>query len=222
MAIICKEHDLLYLCTAKTGSTSVSSFLIEHFKGEWIPDENRMSRSGSLIDYKHSTLRELVENNLLDIKDIHKLNIFSTTRNPFSWVLSNYLFAVKCYKQYESEGETAPGWILQGLERFKSIASVPFEDYVINSFAGAPFSVHKHYTTGFDTIKQVKVLRLEDLQLDLVSYFSEIGIECEKDIPYLNPTLSKNLSYRNYFTDKSKSVVSTSFSEDIERFGYCF
>lgn len=54
-----------------------------------------------VVDKKHSKVSELIRYNVLKDKELKKLTIFTTIRNPFDMVLSNYFFEKQIYEKFK-------------------------------------------------------------------------------------------------------------------------
>lgn len=77
MAVLIPSIATIFLLSPGTGSTSLSSWFIEHMGGMWIiPGKNG----------KHATPREIAATGL----DISRYTIATTTRNPFDFYISQY------------------------------------------------------------------------------------------------------------------------------------
>ena len=62
------------------------------------------------------------------------------------------------------------------------------------------------------------IIRFENFNNEARSVLSDLGIEDE--IPHVHKT--NNMEYRDYYDDKSKSIVSEMYKKDLLHFGYEF
>ena len=87
MAIICREHKLLFVMVPGTGCSVVGNVLQEELDGTFFP-EQRLRRDGRAdIARKHNTVPELLESGLLSEEERNEYLVFASVRNPFDrWV----------------------------------------------------------------------------------------------------------------------------------------
>src|SRR5689334_20628322 len=84
MAVICREHKLLFIMTPRTACTAVADLLLTHYGGEYLPAHDVLDSRGRIsLQKKHSTLSDLLTNGLLTMKDADGLLKFAAVRNPF-------------------------------------------------------------------------------------------------------------------------------------------
>ncbi len=240
MAVICDDLKLLFICVPKTGSTSISQLLIDKFNGRWLPSNHVWDSSGTkiIVDYKHSTLRQLLQYNFLTSEQIQDFKIISFTRNPFDWVVSNYVFRRNCYKKYQRElgknylskissrigkvfgknkYQKVPNWIETRGEKLKETYKLEFDDYIVKNYYNKKVSVCEKYIQG----AKVDILRMEEMQQNIYRVFEELSIENLPDIKHLNATKNKK-SFSSYYSVNSRKIIEEAFENDFERFGYSF
>ena len=222
MAILSEKFRLLYICTAKTGSTSLSNVMLEKLEGEWLPEGHIWKQDKIAVDYKHSTLAQLVEYGLMTPEKLSRTNIFLTVRNPYSWVLSNYLFQCKCYNRYLEEAEKTPDWILARIERIQEVSSQTFEEYVVAAFQNKQASVYNHYIRGFEEKSKIEFIKIENAQSEFSGYLQDLSIPIDVNIPHANSTLNKQVDYKDYYSSHSKAIVESAFEKDFANMGYHF
>ena len=86
MAIICREHKLLFIMVPGTGCSTVGKALQNKLGGTFLP-ERPLSRNGYTVERKHNTVPELVEHGLLSEEERKEYLVFASVRNPFDrWV----------------------------------------------------------------------------------------------------------------------------------------
>lgn len=90
MAIICREHKLLFLMVPRTGCSSVGEVLKEKFGGEWIPKEPLFIDNKKVVPIKHNTIQQLVKFNIISRKELKSYLKFATVRNPFDRYTTYY------------------------------------------------------------------------------------------------------------------------------------
>ena len=91
MAIICRDHKLLFIQVPATGCSSISKVLVEKLGGEKLPGKDIMlGTKYKLLGEKHNTLMQLVKFNLISQKELRSYTTFGTVRNPFDRFASAY------------------------------------------------------------------------------------------------------------------------------------
>ena len=224
MAIVCSDINLLFFCAAKAGSTSISNMLIKNYQGKWLPENHIWDEKKNqiLVDYKHSTFNHLIKYNLLSIDQITNLHIVVNTRNPFDWVLSDYLFKLQCYDLYLSAN--APDWIVARANILKQTASISFDEYVDNKYNNKHSSVFAQYIDGIEKIEglELDIVKIEKINDHFATVMSKLGIKNCPHIGHENSTHAKKQDYRNYYTKKSRLIIEKSFAQDIEMLEYQF
>ena len=91
MAIICRQHGLLFIMTPRTACTAVGDLLCTHYGGEFIPSEDILDSHGFIaVQKKHSTLPELIKHKVLAPKEAKSLLKIAAVRNPFDSLVSLY------------------------------------------------------------------------------------------------------------------------------------
>ena len=219
MAIHCDDLDLLYLCTEKTGSTSVSNALLDQLGGRWVPREHLWDGDELVVDHKHSSLADLVEHGLFTEDEIRSTNVAITVRNPFAWVVSGYRYRRKVLAERERLGELAPDWVKArtwDLDR----AAADFDDYVIGECELRDGSLVERYLAGFRDHPSLTYLRIETVDTDVNELLGGLGVGWRLDVPHDNTT--SGVGYRSVYSDASRAMVEEHFARDLEMFGYEF
>ena len=86
MAIICRDHKLLFIMVPASGCTALGDVLQKRLGGEWFPSED-LIKNNYKIPHKHTSIQELLEYNLMTKRELSKYLKFATVRNPFDrWV----------------------------------------------------------------------------------------------------------------------------------------
>lgn len=143
------------------------------------------------------------------IEDIERIFKFTIVRNPYDRIISSY--------QYLKQ---------MGLVDWEIV----FEDFVNNLYeldlmfprydqrvaAHCSFQFPKAYYNG--RIFVDFVAKLENLDEDWDQIAPHIGVE---KLPHANKS-TRNKDYRVYYNDRTRSIVSEVYKEDIERFEYSF
>ena len=84
MAILCPEHDLLYIQVPATGSSVVARTLKEELDGTPVPEQPiRKDDGGILVHRTHCTVPDLLEYDVLSQETVDSCLVFANVRNPF-------------------------------------------------------------------------------------------------------------------------------------------
>ena len=139
---------------------------------------------------------------------------FSFVRNPFDWVVSLYEF-INAYESHPN---------------YKQVCDMDFEqfcqwnvDCISNKKANSNGSFHTLSEFLFDN-KSGELLvdfygRLENYEEDCHKIMQRLNIKTN-DIPFINITENRNKDYRSYYTEKSKSIITDGFHNDLVNFNY--
>ncbi|MEM8831302.1 MAG: sulfotransferase family 2 domain-containing protein [Cyanobacteria bacterium P01_G01_bin.19] len=127
MAIICRDHKLLFIQVPATGCSSISKVLLEELGGEKLPGKDIMlGTKYKLMGEKHNTLKQLVEFNLISQTELRSYTTFGTVRNPFDRFASAYQRYLSCWweKMIESEDPNCPANRVGELHRQRYVKNV--------------------------------------------------------------------------------------------------
>lgn len=241
MAVLCDDLNLLLICVPKTASTAVSDILIKHFKGRWVPPDQILDdRTNKVkVSFKHTRVEQLLSHNLITSDHLARLHTVAVTRNPFDWIVSQYVYHQTVYRNHfqkkvlvlkqeaqtavpisTSQPRAARWWWYIRPEQIQDAGTMPFDDYVKKYFAADRriFSVHQNYTEG----AEVTVLRYENLQQEFAKVLKEAGVDKPPKLEHLNKTKGRHKRYQDYYSPKSQEIVSRAFASDLEQFHYNF
>ncbi|BAN03304.1 hypothetical protein [Ilumatobacter coccineus] len=219
MAIHCDDLNLLYLCTEKTGSTSVSDALLEQLGGRWVPADHIWDGDQIAVDFKHSSLNDLVSHDIVDDATIRSMHLAITVRNPFAWIVSGYRYRLTVLQQLHDLGEAAPAWIKSrrwDLDR----AADGFDEFVRRECEIRNGSLAGRYLDGYRDHPSLTYLRIESIDDDLNRLLSSLGVGWHVDVGVTNATSGGN--YRSMYTDETRAMVEAGFADDLARFDYTF
>jgi len=138
---------------------------------------------------------------------------FTLVRNPFSRMVSQYFYALKCADD-EAIKLCAPGYH-QDCSRVKSGAK-SFKDFLMKDmFQG----MHEASQLEWITEDFNFIGKIENLPDDYKHACREIGIRYR---PLLNQNTSKHKQYTEYYDDETIDFVYNKYKESIEKFNYKF
>lgn len=83
MAILCREHDLLYIRVPATGSSVVARALQEEVGGEPVPERPVRQNGDTVVSKTHCTVSELVTHGVLSRECVDRCLVVANVRNPF-------------------------------------------------------------------------------------------------------------------------------------------
>jgi hypothetical protein len=227
MAVICRDHRLLFLLNPRTGGTAVSAALQQHCGGQQIPEHDVLAPDGSLVlQAKHNTLDDLIEHGLLTPGEIDELTVVTTVRNPFDSLYSLYL---KMRDRYPPWLEERRPWIVSNPWMVRSIQFCQdhsFDQWVRHEYTRAAAAtlarrrvatMHEGYAKHADV-----VLRFERLASDFSQLVADFSLEHGTAIAHENATPGRETSYRAAYSLRSRILVRTAYSRDLRSYGYTF
>ncbi len=241
MAIICREHGLLFLMAPRTGCTAIGSVLMDELGGEWLPGDDVVDENGLfVVQKKHCTLQQLLEHNILSEGERAQLVTFTAVRNPFDSLVSLYF---KMHQGYQNELNDPESWVYkvpgyaEGLEVTRNLT---FEQWINRSYPDLPFylaskplndvrnfvkrlmgkqsHIEDSFVQGVD-----HVMRFERLQDDFAKVLEAAGVRNPPIIPKINVTKARSdKDYRSFYTPRTRRKVEVYKEGVLKEFGYAF
>lgn len=241
MAIICREHRLLFLMAPRTGCTAVSSVLIDELGGEWLPAEDILDNQEQfLVQKKHSTLNQLLEFNVITSEERAQLTTFATVRNPFDSLVSLYF---KLHSGYQAELDDPGSWVYKapGYTAALELArELSFDEWINRTYPDLPFylenraanAVRRSVKTIVGRRNKVEdpflhgvdyVMKFENLQEDFTRVLEMAGVRNPPLIPKINVTGSRSeKDYKSLYSPKTRRKVEVYKEGILKKFGYKF
>lgn len=227
MAIICRDHRLLFIQTPRTGCTAIEQLLKDRFGGEQLPAENVCDADGYIkVPSKHCTVQQLLDHGVISAADASKLLVFAGVRNPFDSLVSLY---VKKGQGYQHELADPDSWVhkVRGyVDEMEYCRTHSFDEWIEKHYkvswmdrvlGRGQRELYGRYTRGAN-----RVIRFERLQQDFESVMREAGVKGDVSIPRVNPTVHRGPNYQSYYAPSSRKLVEYVFRPDVERYGYTF
>jgi hypothetical protein len=229
MAVLVRDKSFLFIMVPHTGCTAVGKALLTSAGGEFLPAQPIKNASGKIVvPRKHNTLPQLLGYGVLAPQDRMRLLVAGTVRNPFDWLVSQYLRFLPV-KAGDESGlvKTATGHI-QGDPRYQG-APEEFEAWLVSRYRRRrrgpfgrilPTSSRKHvdWLEGVDA-----VLRFERLQETFDQVLARVGVEQHIHIPVLNETVSRHgRDFREWYTPAGREIAEEAFAGYLKRYGYAF
>ena len=162
-----------------------------------------MKKAGEHHGYQHARWRDLKES-------IRNGRCFAVVRNPWSKVVSRYLFSQKTSKQKF-------GGVICTFEEFlEQRYEYGDKDFFWHRAIKGWFPQKDHVTDEQGNLR-VDILRLEHLNHDLNKYFN-----MNVSFQLRNISNTKRIDYRSFYTEETRKIIEEWYSEDIEFFGFTF
>lgn len=223
MAIISTTFNYLYLLAPGAASTTISRYLLEFCDGRWLPNEDILDENGFfLVQKSHSTVEQLLQNQLLPEEELGKLLKFTAVRNPFDEMVSEWH---RSRTAWLDELRNPNSWVFKAegkLDQIIFAAKYDFPDWI-------EIILGKSYERGFKThlykdyIQNADyIIRIESLEDDLKVLFHKLGIAYPNQLESKNVNLSKTQPYWQYYNRRAREIVSQVFEPDLVKFGYIF
>ena len=241
MAIVSRRHGYLFLLAPRTGCTAIGEHvLIPRLDGEYLPPADVLDDAGrTAIPKKHTTLPQLMAAGLLGPDERSGLLTFTTVRNPFDSLVSEYVKMRSKYAPLLEDRDSFVHRIPDYRQWMERAATMSFDEWVRARFVGrswrqvvrrstaraplrwlwsgwaGPRHMYGDFISGADVVMQY-----ERLQEDFDAVVVRLGLE-PMEIPTWNVTEEKG-DYREYYTPATRRLVEHVFRPDLDRFGYRF
>lgn len=227
MAIICRDHALLFIMAPRTGCTAVGNLLCRDLGGEFLPQSDVVDSDGrAVMRHKHNTLRQLYHYDLLSPDEKKRLLTFTCVRNPFDSLVSLYIKLSSTYQHLLNDSTSfvhrVPGYV----ESMQWCRTHSFDEWIQQRYAPRRFlkifrrprraSMFGRYTDGADI-----VMRFERLQSDFEEVLQTAGLP-PMQVPFDNATPERDRDYRSYYSKQSRALVESALGDDLHRYGYRF
>jgi hypothetical protein len=166
-----------------------------------------MDSIGDHHGFEHARWRDLNPN----IVNPH--GSFAVIRNPFDRVVSRYFFAKKVIEVEKKEPANK-----HKIDSFEQFLEERFEwgnvNYMWHRAIRGWYPAYDYVTDQEGNIKP-DIIRFENLNEDLCSYFNIPKMTEARNVTALNPG-----TYKDLYTDKTIQIVADWYAKDIETFGY--
>lgn len=225
MAILCRDHKLLFIMTPRTACTAIGELLLERLGGEYVPREDLQGERGIVVSRKHATLHQLLAHGWLSEEERRRLLVFTCVRNPFDSLVSLYVKKAVTYQPLLSDPTAfihqVPGYVAD----MKWCRLHSFDEWIVKRYAPSVFDrllgrnrrpMFHRFTDGVDV-----VMRFERLQRDFDAVLTRVGLPPIR-IPTINETPEREHDYRRYYTPRSRRIVEYVCRDDCEQYGYRF
>lgn len=194
-----------------------------------IPTEPIKDRSGRVVvQRKHNTLPQLLQHGVLSAQERLGLLVAGTTRNPFDWLVSQYLRGLPIREGSGSGLFTADGKRSKG-DPQRTGSKEDFEAWIVGRYERRrrgplgrvlPARARKqvNWLEGVDA-----VMRFERLQETFDEVLLRVGITEHLEIPRVNETVSRDIrDFRPWYTPKARAIAEKAFTDYLARYDYSF
>lgn len=245
MAILCREHNLLYIQVPATGSSVVAQVLREELEGEQVPAQSIRQNGQVVVSGPHCTVPELVTHGVLSRGDIGSCLVVANVRNPFDRWTTYYQ-----RRAGEEWIERSMGSLRRQLEQEREAYELSDEEYAQRQEAidererrqkrkgrlmrWVGFNTWMKYTLlrwrwgssqdldeyAFPMLSGVDVaIRQEQLNegLNRILEIAEVGAQVE--LPEKNKTSGKR-PYTEYYSRSTRMLAEYMLAPQLETFGY--
>ncbi len=129
MPVINLKHNFLFACNPGTGSTAISRALVKQFDSSYFPEDS-VKVNDLVIEWKHGLLKHIKMYDLIDDQTFENLFKFVFVRNPYTFLLSDYIR----HRQWKELLDREDSWISsspRAQERVKIANSCSFQEYLV-------------------------------------------------------------------------------------------
>lgn len=221
MSVISREYNFICSMPPRTGSTSLTSYLINNYQVKEIPNES--ISSGDIFIYeKHTTFKDLVTYGFIKESNLKSFMTFITVRNPFDSLYSEW------YKRKYTLAHLLKdknSWVYTNSEYYKGMLIA--KDKTFNEWvecAYGSFSERKIKLELFQSFIPYcdNFLKFESLKDDLKKLFESNSIPVVGALPVYNVTKGRSKDYRTEYSNESRSIIENVFIDDLNEFNYEF
>ena len=251
MAILCREHDLLYIRVPATGSSVVAVALQNQLGGERVPAQPVRREGQTVVPEKHCTVPELVEYGVLAQGEINACLVAANVRNPFDrwttyyqrragteWIESSLDVLWRQLGRdrdahdlsdsaYEQRRRDIEQWKRQQKRKGRLMRWVGFNTWMTYTLlrwgwkAGGGNN-HEIGEYAFPMLRGVDVaIRQERLNEGLNRVLRAAGVGARVKLPEENTTSGKK-PYTEYYSWTTRTLAERMFAPQMGRLGYDF
>lgn len=250
MAIICREHNLLFIMVPGTGCSTIGKLLMSRFGGEWLPPETVFKDGRRVVPQKHCSIASMLKYDVVSESELDGLFKFATIRNPFDRFVTGYERAKGAWlaerlenpqshinagpdeavearrrrataRMERTRGASFDTWLKRGLDLERSANPIRLVGRYRRRLAGPG-----RREILFPLIGGVDYLmRYETLEKDLNHVLAQVGIT--EHVSLARPATSKDRTpgkrpYQEYYTPDLRRAIEREFRRELEAFSYAF
>ena len=250
MAIICREHKLLFIMVPGTGCSVVGRMLQQELGGEFIPEYPIRKNGHTVVARKHNTLPEILSHGLMTREEREEYLVFASIRSPFDrWVTYYQRYVGDWLEEYEGvarrkidrdkkkfeiddeELQLRHRQLDQRMKKLRRrrmiLRNVGFNFWMTGTSLRWWWKGRSNPTRSLDEfvypmLEDVDaVIRQERLNEGLNTILSSSGVDQHIDLPRKNETGGKK-PYQSYYAWPTRKLAELLFGRAIEKYGYRF
>lgn len=213
--MISHKHKCIFIHIPKTAGMSITSFFhpgvhLHHTIPNyeilfgWCPKRR--------LHMQHATAEQLIETELISIKNWEEYFKFSFIRNPWDRSYSDYLWI----KNFTGIKDSFKNYILK-----KGKFKVIFSNRSDSNFLGDHLYPQSNFFSSKGILKPDFIGRFENFQSDIQYVLEVLDIE-EKFANKINTSSKRFDHYSHFYTNFRKELVCKLYKEDIQNFDYQF
>lgn len=243
MAIYSEKYNILYSCNPRTASTAMQEHLINQYDGISLKIlEETLDSDGGGWGNKHLNFTKILNSNFFEEEVFDQLIKITTIRNPFDVFVSHWLNKIKHLNQHSwSKANKEEELLIEDFNKWIEYKYKIYLYFLKNSVAhymyvpvNEKMDINSYDETK-DSFKEINFLicknayyskysnfcfRYENLNEDFKNFCETFGIKY-LEIPKINVTKDKK-NYREYYSDKTKNMITEICKEELEKFNYEF
>jgi hypothetical protein len=249
MAILCKDHKLLFIMVPATGCSALGSVLLKQLGGVWLPESDLKRGTKNVLLRKHNSLNDLLEHGVITRDELRDYTTFATIRNPFDRLASEYERLSGEWMEAVMSGKIKTNWIGAASDQTRAdirrrkereierAREGGFEKWVHRRVTSRRFDrlalaackaavtrrrLRGYISKPFPLIEGVsRLIRYERLNDDFNDVLREAGVETRLDIPHNNATPGKK-PYQEYYSPSTRRLVERYWGREMKEYGYVF
>ena len=238
MAIICRDHKLLFIMVPGTGCSAIGGVLRRDLGGEFLPDEPVSNGASVLLGKKHNTIDQLLKYKVLSKEELNELLVFAAVRNPFDRFATEYQRLLGDWydrafdsKWFDGTSEDVKKKVIRRINArrflfrrigFNNWMKAKLLKWEIQRWLKPGKNKDRHLHLVYPMINGVEVLiRFEHLEDDLKGVLQRAGIESPLSLRHGNKTPGKR-PFQEYYSRSTRWMMEKVLEKELERFGYKF
>lgn len=250
MAIICRDHRLLFIMAPGTACSMLGGVLLDRFGGEWLPEDHVFRGGEQVVAKKHCSIADLLDHGVVNREQLQGLTSFVTIRNPFDRFVTAYERArgswleerVRAPDSYFNQGPEEyvertkqkaerriarardlefEEWLLRGLNLYPTRNPIEWGKQLRRRLRRRdPKQIVYPLIDGVD-----QIMRYETLEADFNGILRKAGIDehvsLERPKGSTDRTPGKK-PFREYYSPGLRSIIEKEFRKELSLFGYSF
>jgi len=204
---ISHDYKFIFVKTRKTAGSSIEKFFLDKLQGtdfifSGMSSENLPSFNCSFKNAEHNGSKFIKHHYPKEWKKYFK---FTIERNPWDKIVSRYYWQ-KYFKPKKINVDSFESYLKNYQKDIKKASDYPL--YTLNNKIAVNY-----------------VMRYENLYDDLEHICKKINLTYNNELKSINLKgnhRTRNVSYQQYYTEKSKNLIADFFSKEIDYFNYQF